>query len=286
MSKMICAIVQKLLDDCYMLDFCNLYAKLSKRDLLDILCYVTELTRLNILCNIKYIKLTDEQRMQAAQMAQDLYNHKPWSKIVGYKDFCDLQFKVNEHVLDPRLETEEIIKLAQELVQNGDLKLDTNSNVLDLGTGSGCILIALLKNFYCKGVGVDICLNALEIAKYNAQKHKVNAQFIQSDWFTNAPVKQFDLIVSNPPYIGLGEEVGEEVKYDPKLALYGKNDGFEHYAAIISSIEPYMRQWAIFEVPVGLQQKFTHLAAQHNIYTYWHKCSADNILLAVCEKIL
>ena len=77
----------KLLDDCYMLDFCNLYAKLSKRDLLDILCYVTELTRLNILYNIKYIKLTDDQRMQAAQMAQDLYNHKPWSKIVGYKRF-------------------------------------------------------------------------------------------------------------------------------------------------------------------------------------------------------
>ena len=126
---------------------------------------------------------------------------KPLSKIIGVKEFYSRQFFVNSYTLDPRPESELIVDCVKKLkkIEKNNLK------ILDLGTGSGCLLISIIleikrKNIYY--VATDKCVKALEVAEKNAKKFGIEKKinFIQSDWFSNIREK-FDLIVSNPPYI-------------------------------------------------------------------------------------
>lgn len=152
---------------------------------------------------------------------------KPLSKILGYKEFYGLNFTVSEHTLDPRPETEILVSRALELIR--EIK---NPSILDLGTGTGCIPIAMLTNHQgATGFAADISDRALAIAKKNIEQHDLqNRLHLQkSDWFENI-VGQFDLITSNPPYIDSDEipNLSPEVKnHDPILALDGGENGLE-----------------------------------------------------------
>ena len=152
----------------------------------------------------------------------------PLSHIVGYRDFFEHRFIVTPDVLDPRPETEQLVS---HVLGEGF------NTVLDLGTGSGCILLSLLaKRPLAQGLGVDLSSKAIAVAKLNAKKLTVSArvELRVSNWFSNIPNTKFDLIVSNPPYIhpNAMDRLSAEVLYEPEVALTDYSDGLSHYRQI------------------------------------------------------
>ncbi|MEP5700116.1 MAG: peptide chain release factor N(5)-glutamine methyltransferase, partial [Sneathiella sp.] len=176
------------------------------------------------------------------------------SHILGSREFWSRNFVVNAHVLDPRPDSETLIDAVLERVKKG-AEFD---RLLDLGTGSGCLLLTLLAELpEAEGVGVDQSEDALVVAKENALRLGLEARtdFLQSDWFS-AVEGQYDLILSNPPYIET-EDVPllqpEVAQYEPHAALDGGPDGLICYRHIISELGHYLRSggYTIFEVGQG-----------------------------------
>lgn len=174
-----------------------LTAELDARLILDERC---DVGWSGIIADPDYIIAEDEMSAIADDLEQRL-NGKPLSKIYKKREFWGLEFEVSDDVLDPRPDTETIIDIALQRYPK-----DAALRILDMGTGTGCLLIALLSEFPgAQGLGVDISVQALEIARRNAAKHGVDgrAQFLLSDWFSSLGEEEsFDLIVSNPPISG------------------------------------------------------------------------------------
>lgn len=152
--------------------------------------------------------------------------------------FCDLNFKVNSSVLIPRPETEDLVRIIYDIHQK---KRAENLKILDLGTGSGCIAIALKSQFKKASViGVDISQKALDVAKYNAEFHKTPIDFVLEDLGDYRSDLTFDIIVSNPPYVLESEKVlmhPNVLNYEPETALFvPDNDPLKYYKAIVQSI--------------------------------------------------
>ena len=160
-------------------------------------------------------------------------NNEPIAYIFGFKEFWKKKFKVDKNVLIPRPDTEILIEEALK-----ELHLNAKKNILDIGTGSGCILISILnERKKCKGTGIDVSKKAIHIAKYNAkiQHFKNRINFINSD-IDNFYTDQYDLIVSNPPYIKLIDIKGLEKdirNHEPKIALDGGMDGYSKIRLVI-----------------------------------------------------
>lgn len=160
---------------------------------------------------------------------------EPVSRIRGWREFYGRKFKVTPDVLDPRPETEL-------LVEQGVKRLPPNGRVLDLGTGSGCILVSILaERSDATGVGVDISAGALAVARENAQSLGVasRAQFLEGGWSSAADARlgPFDLVLSNPPYIAEADIASLAVdvrRYDPMAALTPGGDGLGAYRAILA----------------------------------------------------
>ena len=173
----------------------------------------------------------------------------PLSHITHSRDFYGYQFYVNEHVLTPRQETEILVEEA--------LKICENKSVLDVCTGSGCIIITLSKEAnLTSACGVDISEEALEVAKKNAKDLKADVTLIKSDLFS-AVTGKYDVIVSNPPYIPTKdiEQLEPEVRnYDPMLALDGTEDGLEFYRKIIDDAHKYLNEDGAIIFEIGYDQ--------------------------------
>lgn len=162
-------------------------------------------------------------------------------------------FKVNEHTLIPRQDTEILVEEAMRHLCDG-------MQILDLCTGSGCILLSLLKySNECEGTGTDISEEALKMARENAQRLQLEAAFLEGDLFT--PINKgmlFDMIVSNPPYIRTAEidTLMPEVRgHEPVSALDGGEDGLYFYKRIVSEAPAYMRRGACLLFEIGCEQK-------------------------------
>ena len=178
-------------------------------------------------------------------------NHIPLQHIIGYTEFWKYRFLVNEYVLVPRQDTETLVEEALK-------KIDSTSIVLDMCTGSGCILISLaLETSFLKGIGVDISKEALAIAGRNKESLKAeNVEFLESDLFEALQGvfdNRFDVIVSNPPYIKTSviEELDKEVRdHDPMMALDGHEDGLYFYDAITVQATDYIKTggWLLYEI--------------------------------------
>jgi len=158
---------------------------------------------------------------------QQLLDHRPVQYVLGEAWFYHMKLKVNEKVFIPRPETEELV----ELVLNDRKHFLTGTSILDIGTGSGCIPIAIKKNWNAAQVSaIDVSANALEMAKENAGLQHVHINFIQCDFLDETQreaLPQFDIIVSNPPYIPLGEKETMDkhvTLYEPHIALFGPDD--------------------------------------------------------------
>ena len=176
--------------------------------------------------------------------------HIPLQHITGEQEFMGYPFLVNEHVLIPRQDTESLVEEALKVVQAG-------MKVLDMCTGSGCILISLLKKQKrLEGTGCDVSEKALKIARENADRLGVEAEFIKTDLFEQVRGK-YNLIISNPPYIrtevikGLQEEVR---LYDPFIALDGKEDGLYFYRKIIAESTKYLIRGGYLMFEIGYDQ--------------------------------
>ena len=170
---------------------------------------------------------------------EDLKQYRPIQHIIGYTDFCDCRIAVSPDVLIPRPETEEIVLRATELLNDSGANVQ-EGNFLDLCTGSGCIAIALAKQFpKAKVYAVDISAKALDLAQKNAERNHVAVEFVQSDILQETfalPCPTFDLIISNPPYIQEKERCNMErnvLEYEPSLALFVPDkDPLKFYRAI------------------------------------------------------
>ncbi|MEJ2018669.1 MAG: peptide chain release factor N(5)-glutamine methyltransferase [Maritimibacter sp.] len=174
---------------------------------------------------------------------------KPVSHILGGREFYGRWFKVTGDVLDPRPETETLIEQALS---------EEFSEVLDLGTGTGCILLTLLaERLEATGIGADKSSAALAVAERNASDLGLadRAALVESDWF-GAVGGQFDLIVSNPPYIALDEmpALAPELSYEPRMALTDEGDGLTAYRIIAAGAGAHLRPGGRLLVEIGAGQ--------------------------------
>jgi len=175
----------------------------------------------------------------------------PLQHILGYQEFMGLRFMINGDVLIPRQDTETLVEEVMRYLHDG-------MRILDMCTGSGCILLSLLQySNDCVGVGSDISEAALAIARTNAEHLKKDAAFVQSDLFENIEGK-YDVIVSNPPYIPTKviETLEAEVRdYDPMNALDGKEDGLHFYRRIVDKAGEYLYPGGMLFFEIGHDEK-------------------------------
>ena len=194
--------------------------------------------------------LSKEQEERYLKYISVRKSHIPLQHITGVQEFMGFEFCVNEHVLVPRQDTEVLVESVLEVLKPG-------MSVLDMCTGSGCILISLLKmREGVSGTGVDISEDALIVAEKNRNKIGVEAILLQSDLFKNVSGK-YDVIVSNPPYIRTAviQELEEEVKlYDPFIALDGKEDGLYFYRKIVEESVRFLNNGGKLYFEIGHDQ--------------------------------
>ena len=185
---------------------------------------------------------------------------EPVQYIVGDVDFYGNIIKVDKRVLIPRFETEGLVEIALNYLTN------TNINVVDLGTGSGCIPITLKKKLPNINMdAVDISIDALELAKENAKLNNVEINFIQGDMLKPLN-KKYDCIISNPPYIPYDEQVMDIVKNnEPHLALYADNNGYYFYEEILKKCKEYLndKYYIFFEIGYNQAEKIKEMALKY-----------------------
>ncbi|WP_342259700.1 peptide chain release factor N(5)-glutamine methyltransferase [Candidatus Tisiphia endosymbiont of Metellina segmentata] len=219
--------------------------------------------------SIEYLLARSEEELtqQEQIIFEDLVNRRtllePIAYIVGYKEFYSYQFIVNDKVLIPRQDTEIIVDAIL-----SDIKTNAELAILELGTGSGCIALSLLLEMPNSNVtATDISNEAIAIASQNAIKHKVSDRFkiINSNWFDNLEKQEFDIIVSNPPYISFDDTVymsSETLKYEPHLALFAEDNGLASYYIIAKEAKGFLKQNGKLFLEIG----FNQLAAVTEIF--------------------
>lgn len=242
-------------------------AKLDARLLLEHVCR----TDYNTLLVHGDRTVTSEEEAVLGQLLEQRKKRIPLQQLTGEQDFCGLTFKVNEHVLIPRQDTEILVEAALKKSRSG-------MHLLDMCTGSGCILISLLSmGKDLTGVGVDISKEALAVARENAMQllaEEKQPEFLQGDLFTafdtwqseaepqqcetkSGRQSQFDIVVSNPPYIesAVIETLMPEVKeYEPRTALDGSEDGLLFYRRIVAECMPYLKENGYLMFEIGCNQ--------------------------------
>ena len=216
--------------------------------------YVTGINRATYFADSNQ-EMKDSHRATYLALISERETRIPLQHLTGVQEFMGLEFRVNEHVLIPRQDTEILIETALE-------KINTKKplRVLDMCTGSGCILLSVLsygrKKCEITGVGVDVSDKALQVAKENARNLQVDAEWIESDLFSGVSEK-FDMILSNPPYIpsAVIKTLQPEVReHDPLLALDGKEDGLYFYRKIIEESRNYLQPGGCLIFEIGAEQ--------------------------------
>ena len=194
--------------------------------------------------------LSPEMTARIREAARRRLAGEPVSRIIGYREFWGLPFSLSPYTLDPRPETELLVEAVLAYVRENGL-LNSPLRILDLGTGSGCLLGALLSELPAAyGVGVDLSAGAISTARENLRRLGLltRASFLCADWAGALGDAAFDIIVTNPPYICSSEIAGLEAgvkAFDPHLALDGGDDGFEAFRAILAQTFRVLKdQWA------------------------------------------
>ena len=199
-------------------------------------------------------EVSSKENVEFEKILQKVINGIPVQYITNKQEFMGLKFYVDKNVLIPQPDTEILVEHVIEYCNNINYSL----KILDLCTGSGAIAISLAK--YIKNANIyatDISENAIEIANKNAKINKVEINFIKSDMFDNIEEKDFDIIVSNPPYMKTSviSTLSNEVKNEPYIALDGGKDGLKFYNIIYEKAEKYMNRNGIIFLEIGYDQK-------------------------------
>jgi release factor glutamine methyltransferase len=191
-----------------------------------------------------------EVLLEYERVLQKRMEHVPLQYITGEQEFMGMAFKVNSNVLIPRQDTETLVEEALRVTTPG-------MELLDLCTGSGCVLLSILKNVpSVQGTGSDISKQALLVAKENAKNHELDAEWVRSNLFDNI-TGSFDVIVSNPPYIPsgvIGTLMPEVADFEPLQALDGGEDGLDFYRQIIAKAPEYLKQNGYLFLEIGYDQ--------------------------------
>ena len=239
---------------------------------------------------VSYAEYLTEQEIIIFENFIDRRNSlEPIAYIIGSKEFYGYDFIVNNKVLVPRKDTEIIVNAVLEVATNSNLK------ILELGTGSGCIAISLLLEIPTSYItATDICNDALNIAKQNAIKHQVSDRLkvINSDWFKNVESQEFDIIVSNPPYISCSDVIymsEETIKYEPHLALFAENNGLESYYLIAQRAKFFLKPSGKLLLEIGFNQlesvtKIFHDYGYKINKIYKDLAGHDRVMLIDCEQ--
>jgi release factor glutamine methyltransferase len=174
---------------------------------------------------------------------------EPVQYIVGNVDFYGLEIDIDKRVLIPRFETEELVDIVTKILKENNM---SNIDILDIGTGSGCIALALKNNIKDANViGVDISLDAIDVANSNKSKLKLDVTFKQSDVFSNVSGK-YDVIISNPPYIPFDGYVEDIVKNnEPNNALFAADNGLYYYDKILKECSNYIKDKYLIAFEIG-----------------------------------
>lgn len=218
-------------------------------DAWELLSYLTGLTRTRYLLEENEEAETQTVETYKALLARRA-THIPLQYITGTQEFMGLPFRVSSDVLIPRQDTETLVEHVGRNLHSGD-------RILDICTGSGCILISLLCNYpKCSGTGVDLSKSALAIARENAKTNGVEAEWICSDLYENVS-GSYDVIVSNPPYIATDviKVLSPEVRdHEPRMALDGSTDGLAFYRRIIPQALHYLTPGGRLCLEIGFDQ--------------------------------
>lgn len=189
--------------------------------------------------------LTDDEEKLCHQISE-LKTGRPYQQILGETEFYGMKFFVDENVLIPRPETEELLEIAIREIQRLKLKVQ-GLKILDIGTGSGVIPLVLKKHFPEAEVSsIDFSEKALKTAQRNADYHQLEIQFIHADYLNSELIESYDIIISNPPYIGIEEEIeiADSVKeFEPKMALFSPTaDALIFYKKIAEDAKKHLNE--------------------------------------------
>lgn len=201
--------------------------------------------------------LKDQVKRAEWEYFQQILNRiildEPIQYILGWAEFMDERFIVNQNTLIPREETSGLVELTNELIEK-----HKSYRILDIGTGSGIIAIMLAKRIdNIEVTATDISLKALEVAIQNAENHSVRIEFIQSDLMTDIPPQTYDIIVSNPPYIGKHELSLMDVhvrKFEPETALFAADMGLDIYKRLAEQLPEYLAESGSIILEIGFKQ--------------------------------
>lgn len=221
-------------------------SSLDARLLLEFVCGTDK----NTLLSHPERELSDDEKKRYENFIKRRSSHEPLQYITGVANFMGLEFKTDRSTLIPRFDTECLVEEVMKELQDG-------MHILDMCTGTGCIILSLLQySNGCLGVGADISDEAIEIAKENSRNLKLPAEFVVSDLFEEIE-DDYDIIVSNPPYIessvikGLDKEVRE---YEPMSALDGGDDGLDFYLRISKDARDHLVKGGLLFLEIGYNQ--------------------------------
>ena len=216
-----------------------------------LLAELLELNPLELLNHLDDV-VTEEKATLYKQECQAVKDGKPIQYVIGNVNFYGEKYDINENVLIPRFETEELVENTIEYIK----KFFTEPvDIIDLGCGSGVIGLTLEQKVSTNSVDlIDISEKALEVTKVNCQNLESKANLIQSDMFQNIN-KKYDVIISNPPYIKTNEEIENIVlNNEPHLALFAGTDGLDCYRKIIKELPNYMKDRCLVAFEIGMTQ--------------------------------
>lgn len=225
-------------------------AQLQRLPLLDavdrriLLCHALGLSRVGLITQSERA-LTQDEAQRLAALVQRRLDGEPVAYLVGQREFFGLPFEVSPAVLIPRPETELLVELALE-------RLPRQGSVLDMGTGSGAIAVALAHSRPDAAVtALDVSADALAVARRNASANGARVTFMQSDWYGALAHERYDLIVSNPPYIASGDRhLGEgDLRFEPAGALTDHADGLSALRTIVAGAASHLapQGWLLME---------------------------------------
>jgi release factor glutamine methyltransferase len=265
------------------------YSDSAKPLVRDLLIYILDISKIEYLCLASNYTLTTDELLKFEDVINQLKDEKPIQYILCEADFLDFKFQVNENILIPRPETEQLVLLAKKF-------LDANSyipnTILDIGTGSGCIAIAMKKLFPQSNViGIDLSQSAIDLAEKNARKYELDVEFYQLDILKDDfNLYNYDVLISNPPYVLEYEkdEMNDNVtKWEPHSALFVPNeDPLIFYKKIINEFFINRKsKFAFFEInPLSYQLLVVFLNSFSSLsYSFFNDYN-DKIRYLVIKK--